>query len=84
MKGKRMNLTDQIRAAVDASGLSRYRICKTAGIDQAVMSRFMAGTRGMTLPTLNKLADVLALDVTARNCRPRLSPQGGRSWASQK
>ena len=66
MKRKRVKLSDQIRRAVDASGVSRYRICKAAGIDQATMSRFMAGRVGLLMPTLDALADVLGLDLVAR------------------
>jgi transcriptional regulator with XRE-family HTH domain len=58
-------LSDQVRRAVDRSGLSRYRICKLAGIDEGSFSRFMAGKVGLSLPTLDALADVLNLDVVA-------------------
>ena len=66
MAVKRMTLGDQIRAAVNASGVSRYAICAAAGLDKGTMSRFMAGHVGLSLPTLNALADVLGLDVVAR------------------
>jgi len=61
----RVKLSDQVRRAVDDSGLSRYRICKLAGIDEGSFSRFMAGKVGLSLPTLDALADVLGLDVVA-------------------
>ena len=38
----------QIRAAVDGSGLSRYRICREIGVAQATMSRFMNGKGGLS------------------------------------
>ena len=63
MGKKRIRFSDQIRQAVDSSGLSRYRICKEARIDQATFSRFMSGKVGMALPTLDALADVLGLDI---------------------
>jgi transcriptional regulator with XRE-family HTH domain len=66
MSNKRIRFSDQIRRAVDSSGMSRYRICKEAGIDQATFSRFMAGKVGMALPTLDALADVLGLDANAK------------------
>ncbi len=46
--------------------MSRYAICKASGVEQAVMSRFMAGKRGLTLTTLDALADVLGLDLVVR------------------
>jgi len=66
MKAKRARLSDQIRQAVNAAGVSRYRICKGALIDQAAMSRFMAGRLGLSLQALDALAEVLGLDVVAR------------------
>lgn len=60
--GVAKRFSDQIRQAVDASDLSRYAICKALGIDQAVMSRFMAGA-GMELANIDRLADLLGLKV---------------------
>jgi len=65
MTRRRDKLTDQIRRAIDESGVSRYRLWKETGIDQAVLSRFMAGKAGMTLKSLDVLADALELQVVA-------------------
>lgn len=65
MTRTRVELSDQVRRAVAGAGLSRYRICKLAKIDQATFSRFMAGKVGLSLVTLGTLADVLGLDVVA-------------------
>ena len=59
-------LSEQIRAAVDASGLSRYSICKTLGIDKGLMSRFMNGKGGLAMATLDAIADLLNLELTPR------------------
>ena len=66
---RRIPLSDQIRRAVAASGLTRYRISKITGIDQAVLSRFMAGKVGLSMSALDRLADALELDVVARKQR---------------
>ena len=58
--------SDEIRRAVDASGRSRYRICKEIGVAQATMSRFMAGKGGLSMGILDKLADLLGLVILAR------------------
>jgi transcriptional regulator with XRE-family HTH domain len=58
-------LTDQIRQAVDASGLSRYRICKMLGIAESVLSRFMSRKAGLSLDTLDRLAALLDLHLGA-------------------
>jgi transcriptional regulator with XRE-family HTH domain len=63
MSKKRSSLGDEIRAAVNSSGMSRNQICKAGGIDPAIMSRFMAGTVGMQLSRLEAVADVLDLHI---------------------
>ena len=55
--------SDQIRDAVIASGMSRYAICKAIGLNQGAMSRFMSGKGGLSLDTLDRLAEVLRLAV---------------------
>lgn len=60
-------LADGVRAAVEdagKAGASQYRICAAAGIAQPILSRFMAGERGMEWATAERLAAVLGLRVT--------------------
>jgi transcriptional regulator with XRE-family HTH domain len=64
MGNERMKLSDQIRRAIDASGLSRYRICKEIGLTESTMSRFMSGQSGLSLRVLDDLADLLGLNIT--------------------
>ena len=65
MAAKRVRFSDEIRRAVDASGLSRYAICKRLGIPEAQMSRFMAGKGFLGEGNLNALAELLGLHITA-------------------
>ena len=60
----RVKPSDQIRKAVERSGLSRYEIGKRTGIAQSVLSRFMAGS-GISTETIDKLADVIELRITS-------------------
>jgi transcriptional regulator with XRE-family HTH domain len=62
---KPKSLGDQIRAAIDASGMSRNAVCKATGIDPGSMSRFMSGRVGLSLETLDRLAELLGLRVVA-------------------
>jgi hypothetical protein len=64
MEHKRFS--DQIRDAVDASGMSRYAICKAIGFNQGAMSRFMSGNGGLSMDVMDKLADLLGLAVVKR------------------
>ncbi len=67
---KHERFSDQIRAAVDASGMSRYRICRDIGLSQPTMSRFMAGKSGLSMESLDRLAELLGLAVV---CKPEAS-----------
>jgi hypothetical protein len=60
MQKLRFKLSDEIRRAVDASGLSRYRISKTLGIAESTISRFMGGS-GLSMEYLDALAELLDL-----------------------
>jgi plasmid maintenance system antidote protein VapI len=62
--------SDQIRDAVDSSGMSRYAICKAIGRPESSMSRFMAGKGGLSMDTLDRLAELLGLSL-ARPGRKR-------------
>jgi transcriptional regulator with XRE-family HTH domain len=55
--------SDQIRAAVDASGMTRYGICKAIGLNQGAMSRFMNRGGGLSMDVLDRLAGVIGLSV---------------------
>ena len=56
-------MSNQLRRCVEQSGLSRYAISKATGIDQATLSRFMSGERGLPMKTLDVLAEFLRLRV---------------------
>ena len=64
------SFTEQIRQAIDDSGLSRYRICKLIGITAPSMSRFMSGKAFLAMPTLDKLAALLGMRLVWKK-RPR-------------
>ncbi len=64
MAKRRQKLSDQIRRAVRECGMSRYEIWKHTGIDQGTLCRFVAGKAGMTIDSLDRLADLLGLNIT--------------------
>ena len=83
MSKQRQRMTDAVRRAIRTAGVSRHRICREAGIDKASISRFMAGKTGLTLASLDRLADVLGLDVVARG-PVRVSPPAKRGPKPKK
>lgn len=65
MAKKRTNLlTDQLRRAIDDSGLTRYRIAKATGIDESALAKFYNGHRGLSMEALNALGEYLQLTIT--------------------
>lgn len=66
---KPIRFSDEIRAAVENSGMSRYAICREIELNQGAMSRFMSGQGGISLDTIDRLAELLGLRVAVR--RPR-------------
>lgn len=73
-KGNRKPLSDELRGAVERSGLSRYSIWQQTGIDQGTMSKFLAGDRGLSIESIDKLADLLRLHICtadAKQSRPK-------------
>lgn len=61
-----MRLSEQIRVAVEASGMTRYRISKETGVSQSILSRFMVGKQGVSSSTLDALAQLLGLEVVRK------------------
>jgi transcriptional regulator with XRE-family HTH domain len=65
MAKKRIPLSEQIRRAIRGSGMTRYRICKEIGLTQPSMTRFMADTASLSLATIDKIAELLDLNIVA-------------------
>lgn len=62
-------ILDAICEAIEASDKTRYRIAKDTGISQAHLSRLMSGERGLSIDTLERVADYLGLEITIRQRR---------------
>ena len=59
-------MSDQLRMAVDASEMTRYRIALEADLDHATLSRFMNGKGGLSVDSMDRLVEVLGLDLVAK------------------
>ena len=57
-------LTKAIAAAVKASDQTPYAIAKGAGVARSQLSRLLSGESGMTVDTIERLADYLGYRIT--------------------
>jgi plasmid maintenance system antidote protein VapI len=56
-------LSDQLRDAIDSSGVTRYRIAQETGIDESALAKFYNGKRGINSDTLDRLGEYLGLRI---------------------
>jgi hypothetical protein len=68
--------TEQLRRAILHDGRSRYAISRESGIDEAVLSRFVRGERGLSSETIDVLMEFLGLGL---EIRPRRKARGRKS-----
>lgn len=73
-----LKLSQQIRRHVRECGLSVYAISQSSGVSQSVLSRFLAGERSPTLDTVDKLAEVLGLELRPRKGKTSPKPKRPR------
>ena len=57
------DISDRIRQAITDSGLLLRAIARTAEIDHGSLSRFMSGDRSIMLETVDKLSEVLDIQI---------------------
>jgi DNA-binding phage protein len=63
--------SEQLQEAIRDSGRSRYAIAHETGLSQALLCRFLQGTRGVSLGTIDKLMNALELEIVIRPRRKR-------------
>ena len=49
------SLREQLRAAIAASGMTRYRLARLSGVCESSLSRFMAGSGGLSIDSIDRL-----------------------------
>ena len=62
-------LSDQLRRAIASSGHTRYRISQETGINEAALGKFFHGERGLSLESIDRLAEFLNLQLVVRKTR---------------
>ena len=56
-------MADQLRQAIDDSGLTRYRIAQDTGIDESTLAKFYNNKRGLSQESLDRLFEYLELRI---------------------
>ena len=64
VKRRSKKLADQVRQAIDDSGLTRYRNAQETVIDESALAKFYNGHRGLSMKALNALGEFLQLKIT--------------------
>jgi hypothetical protein len=67
-KGKKA-LSDQLREAIAKSRHTRYRISQETGVNEAALGKFFHGERGLSLESIDRLAEFLNLELAVRKAR---------------
>lgn len=74
-RSSRVTFSDELRDRIESCGESPHALAVRAGVNPAVVSRFLTGVRpSLTTVTVNRLADALGLHLTGGNPRPRTRP----------
>jgi plasmid maintenance system antidote protein VapI len=61
------SLTEQLKTAIEQSGMTRYKLAQAAGVEESTLSRFVNGKRSLSLESASRLAEFLDLEL--RPCR---------------
>ena len=66
-----MSITDQLREAMESSGLSRYALAKATGIDMSTVHRFYWGVGNLSADGIDKMAETLGLELKPKRSTPK-------------
>jgi transcriptional regulator with XRE-family HTH domain len=59
-------IDEAIRKAIESSELTPFEIARRAGIARSQLSRFLSGERGLSVATVEQLAECLGLEITIK------------------
>lgn len=69
------SILEQIRRAILASGQTRYRISQETGVGEPQLCKLMKGQAGLSVESLERLAEYLGLEIVIR---PKRKRKGGK------
>lgn len=61
-----MLIYEQVQAAMEAEGMSAYKISMETGLSQGLLSRFLRGKSPLSLRALTLVLDVLGYELAIR------------------
>ncbi len=59
-------LLDSIRKAIETSGQTRYQIAQGSGVNQSQLSRLVNGQNGLSIESVERIAEYLKLEVVVQ------------------
>lgn len=70
-RARRASFSDELKDAIDRSGMTPHALAVRAGVSPAMLSRFMTGVRpGLTTTTVDRLAEALGLHLVGAAAKP--------------
>jgi transcriptional regulator with XRE-family HTH domain len=73
-----MAVSEQVRKLIKDCPMSRYRLCKAAGVNEGNLTQFMAGNRGLSQESLDALGAVLGFRMTMDRAKARVLAANAR------
>ena len=64
---KKQKFSDQLRQAIRNADRSRYQIAQESRVGESSLSRFVNESAGLTLESIDKIADCLDLEIRAKS-----------------
>ena len=64
--GRRMSIHELVQSAMEAEGMSAYKISMETGLSQGLLSRFLRGQSPLSLRALTLVLDTLGYELTIR------------------
>ena len=61
-----LTVSEALKKAIEASGVSRYRISKETGVEESALSRFVNGKRSLDLRSVDEVATYLGLELVVK------------------
>ena len=73
-------ISDGLKAAIEARELGAYGVAVAAGLNPAIVSRWLSGARSLSLESADAIAAALGLKVAEAAARGRGRPPRARSF----